>query len=106
MGIIFARKCTITAKNLKDKVGLDDANAHETSVNNENELLEDLKTEKAETTNYEDITATMFLPMIDLNANIVNKEVQHHSDGTPDDYNGRANDLSDVVKLEIENNRL
>ena len=33
------------AKNLKEKVGLDDANAHETSVNNENELLDDLKTE-------------------------------------------------------------
>ena len=59
------------AKNQKDKLDLDDANAPKATVNNENELLDYFKTEKAELNAYEASTAALFLPMIDLNTNIL-----------------------------------
>ena len=90
------------AKKLEDKVGLDNANAHKARDNNENDLLNDSKATIAEESAYEDSRATMFVPRTDLNANFVKEEVEHHSDGTSDNINGRFNYISDVVKLEIE----
>ena len=99
----YGNKATIDDE--KDKMDLNDANAPKATVNNENELLDDFKTEKAELNAYEDSIATKFVPTIDLNANFVKEEIQDHSDGTSDDYNSRADNLSDVVKLGNENNK-
>ena len=96
-------KLSKIAKNLKDKVGLTDANAHKAKVDDGNELLDDSKATTAKVNANEDSTATMSLPRIDLNADFVKEEVEQHSDETSDIFNGRCNDISDVVKLESEN---
>ena len=86
-------------------MGLIDVNALKTVVNNGNKLLDVSKVTIAEVNAYEETASTVFLLMTrSLNANIVKEEVEHHSDETSDNFIGRSNNLSDVVKVEIENN--
>ena len=91
------------AKNLEVKVNLNDANALKAVVNVGKKLLDDSEASIAEVNAYEDSTATVFLPRIDLNANFVKKEVEHCSDETSENFDGRSNDICDEVKLETEN---
>ena len=91
------------AKNLEVKVNLNDANALKAVVNVDKKSLDDSEASIAEVNAYEDSTATVFLPRIDLNANFVKKEVEHCSDETSENFDGRSNDICDEVKLETEN---
>ena len=67
-------------------------------------MLDDSFAPIAEVNACEDFTAPMVLPIADMNAKIV-KVVEHLVDRSSDNFDGRSKDLSDEIKIDIENNK-